>query len=157
MLRLLVWYASLVDIHRSLPLVARVAHASWFKPEPAQKVISALAWLLRMHGGAQFEPEIGVICRNWSAHSAEVKRLEENYLSAQAVAREQREQEASDPMSLERQPSPGRPRERLNVHFIFLDSFCDRLVPGAYAREALAEGEEQLRIALEAHPPREQG
>ena len=33
----------------------------------------------------------------------------------------------------------------------------DPRVPGACAREALAEGEEQHRIALEAHPPRDQG
>ena len=103
MLRLLVWYASLVDVARSLPIVARVAHVSWAKPEPAQKVISAIAWLLRIHGGSQFDSEIGVICRNWSDQSAEVKRLEETYLPAQALEREQREQEASEQRKKEMQ------------------------------------------------------
>jgi hypothetical protein len=96
MLRLLVWYASLVDVDRSLPMIVRIARVSWVKREPALKIISALAWLLRKLDRREFDPEIRIICRNWADESAEVQRLEEAYLPADALARQQAAREASE-------------------------------------------------------------
>jgi hypothetical protein len=95
MLRLLVWYASLVDVNRSLPILVRFTRVSWVKRNPALKVVAALAWLLRQDGGSAFQENIDSICREWSGESAEVNRLQEAYFPADAEARRQADQERS--------------------------------------------------------------
>src|SRR5258708_22766458 len=95
MLRLLVWYASLVDVHRSLPILVRFTRVSWVKRNPALKVVAALAWLLRQHGGSEFQEDINLICREWPGESAEVNRLQETYFPAEAAARRPADQELS--------------------------------------------------------------
>ncbi|MGA2598120.1 MAG: hypothetical protein ABSH09_14145 [Bryobacteraceae bacterium] len=94
MLRLLVWYGALADTERSLPVLVRLAHVCWNKRAPISKVMAALAWLLRNHGGSKFAEEAGIICTNWASHSAEVRRLEQVYFPEQARARLQADQEA---------------------------------------------------------------
>jgi hypothetical protein len=91
MLRLLIWYGSLVDVERSLPILVRIVHVHWQKPEPAQKVIFALAWLLREHQSLQFHAEIKMICQDWVSDSAAVKRLQEVCFPHETAARQQRE------------------------------------------------------------------
>jgi hypothetical protein len=95
-LRLLVWYGSLIDVDRSHPLLVRIVHVHWAKPGPALKVISALAWLLRSRDTHKFDAEIKTICRDWSSESAEVKRLQEVYLPDDAAARQKAEREVSE-------------------------------------------------------------
>jgi hypothetical protein len=95
MLRLLVWYASLVDVNRSLPILVRITRVSWVKRNPALKVVAALAWLLRQHGGLEFQEDIRLICREWPGESAEMNRLQETYFPADAASRRQAEQELS--------------------------------------------------------------
>ena len=94
MLRLLVWYGALADTERSLPVLVRLAHVCWNKRAPISKVMAALAWLLRNHGGSKFAEEAGIICTNWASQSAEVRRLEQVYFPEQARARLQADQEA---------------------------------------------------------------
>jgi hypothetical protein len=93
MMRLLVWYGGLLDLDRSLPILVRLAHVSWTKREPAQKVMSALAWLLRNSRRPGFDAEIGLICRDWSKDSAEAGRLQEANFPADAMTRQQSERE----------------------------------------------------------------
>jgi hypothetical protein len=95
-LRLLVWYGSLVDINRSLPILVRLASVAWAKREPAQKAISALAWLLRINTSHAYRLEIERICQEWSADSSEVKRLEEVWFPDRAAVRKQAEQAAAE-------------------------------------------------------------
>ena len=77
MLRLLVWYASLVDIDRSLPMLVRVADVNWHKREPAQKIVSAVAWLLRTRGDLRYDVPVDTIYRDWAGESSEAAKLKD--------------------------------------------------------------------------------
>jgi hypothetical protein len=81
------------DVERSLPVLVRLAQVSWNKPAPVGKVMAALAWMLRIHGGAKFEAESQMICARWASESAEVQRLEKLYFPDRSDARAQAEQE----------------------------------------------------------------
>lgn len=96
MLRLLVWYGALADAERSLPVLVRLAHVSWNKRAPVGKVMAALAWMLRTHGGSEYEAEVRLVCMNWAGHSAEAKRLEEFCFPEQSKVRKQADQEAHE-------------------------------------------------------------
>ena len=94
MLRLLVWYGSLTDTDRNLPVLLRLAHVSWNKRAPVGKVMAALAWSLRTHGGMRFEAEARLMCERWAGDSAEVKRLEKVYFPGQSEIRQQTDEES---------------------------------------------------------------
>jgi hypothetical protein len=94
MLRLLVWYAALADTERSLPVLVRLAHVSWNKRAPVGKVMAALAWMLRSHGGMRFQAEARLVCAKWASDSAEVKRLEKVYFPEQSEIRQQADEES---------------------------------------------------------------
>jgi len=87
-LRLLVWYGSMVDAERSLPVLVRIAHAEWQKREPAQKIVSALAWLLRTRGDQRYENAIKTIGRDWANDSSEAAKLQQTFDPQEAVKRE---------------------------------------------------------------------
>ncbi|QOY87464.1 hypothetical protein [Paludibaculum fermentans] len=94
-LRLLVWYGSLLHEDRSLPILVRLANVRWLHPEPATKVISALAWLLRTSGTEGFRPEIEAICRAWSTESIEVERLKTIHFPIQSQMDQSADQEVA--------------------------------------------------------------
>lgn len=112
MLRLLVWYGVLADSERSLPTLVRLAHVSWNKRAPVGKVMAALAWALRTHGGMRFEAEARLICAKWAADSAEVKRLEKVFFSDQSEIRRQTDEERRRDISSQVKASLEAIRER---------------------------------------------
>jgi hypothetical protein len=92
-LRLLVWYGALVDTKRSLPMLARLAHASWSKKAPVGKVMGALAWLLHTHGVHKLR-----------------RRLNGSALTGQASARKQRDYRIS--ISPRKHRCAGKPNKK---------------------------------------------
>ena len=76
-LRLLVWYAGLVDLQKSLPILVRLADVRWCQKEPARKVIGGLSWLLRVRGTEAYRPIAESIVSEWD--SGEMIRLREAY------------------------------------------------------------------------------
>jgi hypothetical protein len=96
MLRLLVWYGVLADAERSLPVLVRLAHVSWDKRAPVGKVMAALAWTLRSHGGSKFAAEVRLVCNNWASNRAEARRLEKVYFPEHSRVREQADQDARE-------------------------------------------------------------
>jgi hypothetical protein len=78
-LRLLVWYGSLVDVRKSLPILLRLADVPWEKREPASKVIGALSWMLRLHGGEAHRAVAERLASVWG-DTGEAARLQELYL-----------------------------------------------------------------------------
>ncbi|MEO8098420.1 MAG: hypothetical protein ABI811_12025 [Acidobacteriota bacterium] len=86
MLRLLVWYGSLVDTSKSLPILVRLADVAWEKKDPAGKVMGAFAWILRTHGGDAYRPVAERIAAQWG-DTGEAAKLVEMYLPEEAAKR----------------------------------------------------------------------
>jgi hypothetical protein len=68
-----------VDVRKSLPILLRLADVPWEKREPASKVIGALSWMLRLHGGEAHRAVAERLASVWG-DTGEAARLQELYL-----------------------------------------------------------------------------
>lgn len=88
MLRLLVWYAGLLEPAKVLPMLVRLGDVTWEKEDPAKKVIGALSWILRTHGGEEYR-EVAEKIAGRFGDTGEGAKLQELYLPDVAAAKKQ--------------------------------------------------------------------